>query len=635
MPNPSCGKVQLLTSREDFQRKLEAVMTHGKTQDLHAADIFTLPGTNHDEPCKGTIPSEPCEACISKLSEQPDGGGSTQRAMACHSSSIDQLFNQLENLACKHQIERRQCLAEWFQRQGSTLACLATESSAQQKTNGHNTALSLSQEVLSQDASSRKPSKELMLPERSSERKFTGFRRQGSKESLSNTSKEQTEAFYKNQKPKAKKKKKHNVRLVTTLETTPKTRLQIITSSRAYEIGSAILIFLNSVTIGWQVQWSSERARDNALTERPESIAFDILSAVFVFGFTIELGLRWMAEGFLDFFRTGELSWCIFDVFVVGVGLMELVAGILYSGNMPLAGEITLLRVLRVLRMVKVIRVIQVMRFFRELRMMIWSIAGSAKPLMWVILVLTLVFYVFGILITQGVEDFLTDGHLWGNPAHDDLEISFATLDCSMLSLFMAMSGGNDWSFYYMALKPLDLQYRMLFLLFIAFSIFAVVNIVIGVFVQTALDSCGQDREIVVHEELEAKKQYCTAMREFFEEVDEDGSGMIGYKEFTDKLDDERVLAYFNALKLDVSDADTLFKMLDFDQSGEVGIDEFLVGCYKLQGESRNLDMKVMQLEVKWISESIDQLVAVVGELVPASKRPGCQKQALSDTVSS
>eukprot|EP00415_Alexandrium_ostenfeldii_P004456 UN4456 len=85
--------------------------------------------------------------------------------------------------------------------------------------------------------------------------------------------------------------------------------------------------------------------------------------------------------------------------------------------------------------------------------------------------------------------------------------------------------------------------------------------------------------------------------------MDEDDTGLISLQEFERKLDDERVIAYFNALKLDVSDAKMLFRLIDYDQSNEVNIDEFLTGCYKLQGESRSLDMKVMQCEVRFLRE--------------------------------
>merc|ERR1719482_1268452 len=104
-------------------------------------------------------------------------------------------------------------------------------------------------------------------------------------------------------------------------------------------------------------------------------------------------------------------------------------------------------------------------------------------------------------------------------------------------------------------------------------------------------------------------------MQEIFEEMDEDGKGTITLGEFEDKLKDERVIAYFNVLKLDVSDARILFALLDYDNSKEIGIDEFLEGCYKLQGESRSLDMKIMQFEVKHLREDSKVIKADLEEI--------------------
>merc|ERR1719487_2084336 len=97
-------------------------------------------------------------------------------------------------------------------------------------------------------------------------------------------------------------------------------------------------------------------------------------------------------------------------------------------------------------------------------------------------------------------------------------------------------------------------------------------------------------------------------MGSLFCEMDVDGSGCITVDEFERRLQEERVMAYFNAMKLDVSDARTLFSLLDHDNSCEVEIKEFLAGCYKLQGESRSLDMKIMQMEVRYLAEEIHEI---------------------------
>merc|ERR1712061_788765 len=126
------------------------------------------------------------------------------------------------------------------------------------------------------------------------------------------------------------------------------------------------------------------------------------------------------------------------------------------------------------------------------------------------------------------------------------------------------------------------------------FSLFAVVNGVTGVFVETALQANQRDRLIIIKEELDSKAEYLRMLSEVFEEMDSEGSGNISASEFEKSLNDEKVIAYFHHLKLDVTDARLLFELLDYDRSDTVNIDEFVKGCYRLQGEPRNLDLQMM-----------------------------------------
>lgn len=104
-------------------------------------------------------------------------------------------------------------------------------------------------------------------------------------------------------------------------------------------------------------------------------------------------------------------------------------------------------------------------------------------------------------------------------------------------------------------------------------------------------------------EEMQVKEEIFGQLKEIFDEMSIDGTNSITKDEFEKHLSDERVMSYFNSLKLDVSDARTLFSLLDYDLSGDVGIDEFVSGCYKLQGGSRKLDTAIMQQEIKWVKE--------------------------------
>merc|ERR1719487_2614798 len=99
----------------------------------------------------------------------------------------------------------------------------------------------------------------------------------------------------------------------------------------------------------------------------------------------------------------------------------------------------------------------------------------------------------------------------------------------------MSMSGGNDWTAYYEVLGVLPIGYRWLFLCFISFTLFALVNIVTGVFVEAAMQSNLNDRDIIAQEELNQKRNYLQSMQELFEEMDADGLGTISMEEFESK----------------------------------------------------------------------------------------------------
>eukprot|EP00931_Biecheleriopsis_adriatica_P087691 TRINITY_DN62120_c0_g1_i1.p1 TRINITY_DN62120_c0_g1~~TRINITY_DN62120_c0_g1_i1.p1 ORF type:complete len:712 (-),score=126.29 TRINITY_DN62120_c0_g1_i1:87-2222(-) len=384
--------------------------------------------------------------------------------------------------------------------------------------------------------------------------------------------------------------------------------LQRIVRHPLYEFFSGALIVINAVFIGVQCEFLASRADQEAIAGQPltmtEPPIFFGFQVVFCIAFTIELGLRWAASGLLNFFLLAgdDLGWNVGDVLIVGFSIFNLVLEIFAAGA---GGNFSVLRVLRVVRVVRIARVIRVLRFFRELRMMIFSILGSMKNLMWVILCLFLTFYVFGIAFVSAVTAFLETTEMRNEERFKPLVDHYGTLRRAILTLFMSMSGGNDWGMYFDALAPLPAVNSIMYLLFITFSVFAVVNIVTGVFVESALQSNSNDADILVQEELNAKKAYLDSMKTLFEEMDEDGTGVISYEEFEKRLEDERVEAYFSALKLDVSEARMLFQLLDYDQSMCIEYEEFVSGCWKLQGEARALDAKMMQYEVRFLKEAV------------------------------
>eukprot|EP00441_Pelagodinium_beii_P044398 CAMPEP_0197632060 /NCGR_PEP_ID=MMETSP1338-20131121/8991_1 /TAXON_ID=43686 ORGANISM="Pelagodinium beii, Strain RCC1491" /NCGR_SAMPLE_ID=MMETSP1338 /ASSEMBLY_ACC=CAM_ASM_000754 /LENGTH=619 /DNA_ID=CAMNT_0043203609 /DNA_START=6 /DNA_END=1865 /DNA_ORIENTATION=- len=390
-----------------------------------------------------------------------------------------------------------------------------------------------------------------------------------------------------------------------------KTWLQNFAGSKAYEYASIALILTNSFFIGFQTQYMAERAHGEALQGQALSEdlpnAMKIISLIFNILFTWDLAIRWRAEGFWGFLQSEDLSWNLFDTVIVLAGLMDIAIYIFFAvaGDDTSPSVASVARVLRIMRIAKIARIVRVLKFFRELRMMVFSIIASMVSLIWVMLILGLVFYVFGIIFTNGVLTTLVTPDMWIDEDNAGLIETFGTLGNSIITLFMAMTGGNDWGEYYFNLGQVSGFHQTCFLLFIVFALFAVVNIVTGVFVDSAMQASTMDQSMVIAEEMARKKHQLANLRSAFEDLDIEGDGVFDLEEFEERLHDERVEAYFQSMKLDVKDAKTIFRLLDSDNSNSISIDEFVDGIWGLLGEASNLDSKIMQFEIKYVKEQI------------------------------
>lgn len=417
-----------------------------------------------------------------------------------------------------------------------------------------------------------------------------------------------------------------------------------------FEWFSIVLIMSNAAFLAWQTQYLAEKARDDAallnFVDTSEGAEMFVMSTAFTMLFAAELGIRWLGLGCRRFFDPDDndnLGWNILDMIVVGFGLIDIVFSLIIffssfqakddgEDQDGMSDNVTLFRVLRIIRVVRVFRIVRVVRFFRELRIMVSSILGSMKLMFWAVVVLGMFLFMVGMSFASSVVTYLDTAEKWKDPENEDMILLFGTLDRSILSLYMAMSGGDDWGNFYSALVALPFHNRVLFVAFIGFAQITVLNIVTGVFVNSAMETDQNDKEIIIEEELQRKKEYLEAMGEIFLQMDEDETGKITYDEFVKVLDDEKVVAYFNVMKLDITDAEKVFHMLDVDEADEdadpgVDIMEFLDGCYRLQGESRALDMKIMQFEMekitKWLPEmqvNLLHLMHIMG--VPSGHDP-------------
>jgi len=310
--------------------------------------------------------------------------------------------------------------------------------------------------------------------------------------------------------------------------------------------------------------------------------------------FSLELLLR-MVAGECSFWIGPEWKWNIFDFVMV----LSMVA----DAALVLAGlDISYIRLLRIVRALRSIRIIRVLRFFRELRVMLLSIMNSLAPLLWAVLFLFLIISVFSVVFLQGVTGFLEDRDRASSSSAlivQDIQEFYSSYPMTFFSLFMAITGGEDWWNFVKPLLDISPIYGIVFVLYISLMVLGTLNIITGIFVESATELSRMDRDLVTQSEQERTSAYMKELQRIFFELDTNRSGTISLEEFEQFVKKDTIRAHFSVLELDVSKAAQVFRLLDTDGSNEIQIDEFVVGCMRLKGLAKGIDMESLMLDNK------------------------------------
>jgi len=191
---------------------------------------------------------------------------------------------------------------------------------------------------------------------------------------------------------------------------------------------------------------------------------------------------------------------------------------------------------------------------------------------------------------------------------------NFGNLYETMVTLWCAVSGGNDWMTYGEQLRslPSGELYFFIFLFYIAFCLVGLFNVVTGVFVDSAV--CVRTEDEVVASYMLDLQETTAQIKTFFKEADTDGSGTLSFQEFAAHLKHDNVRAYFAGLGVDPDEALIIFNLLDVDRSNEVLIDEFVNGTMKMKGAAKSMDVLCLMHDSAKITTKIHDFQDFVEE---------------------
>lgn len=424
--------------------------------------------------------------------------------------------------------------------------------------------------------------------------------------------------------------------------------LKKITTSTWFSYAIMSVILFNLIFLGIEVSVTMQMGNDDI------PVMFAIVNATVVLIFMVEVGMNFVAFGCSEFCLGKDRGWNLFDVVVISMSTLE-IAYDLYSKATDASsvsqsgGQVLFMRSLRLARAMRGIRVMRLLRYVASLRTLVLSIVSSIWSLMWTVLLLILIIYSFAVILTQLVNDFCRyesvrlaqDGNAVPScAAYPDLQRYWASLPDSMLTLFLAISGGVDWSQTMVPLGEVSGLAATTLCLYIIITVFAVINVVTGVFCNTAIESAAEDKDIAIMKQMKQQRAQVESLRGFFEKiqtVEGNVGNQVSLRDLKEALHRDKLSGFLESMGISTQDVWSLFMIIDADRSGLIDLEEFVAGCMQLHGPAKSLHVAKMSHDNKVTRQMLQEVEVAVrqahGKLDRLLRKPGQEPTASADTA--
>lgn len=211
-----------------------------------------------------------------------------------------------------------------------------------------------------------------------------------------------------------------------------------------------------------------------------------------------------------------------------------------------------------------------------------------------------LVFFMFGVVFVQLAAGYVTEHLEHANPDSNDIEELakyFGSVEKAVLTLYKASTGGDDWARFYDEIALTGTLSGLLFLFFVAFTQIALLNIITGLFIESALKYAAPDQQMIAMNLRKESMEMVDMLSELWKSMDNTGTGQMAESHFIECLNREEVRISFEMLGLDIEDSIAFYHLLDEMHGGTDGFlskDEFVYGCIKLRGNATSRHMQTL-----------------------------------------
>mmetsp|Transcript_18848 Transcript_18848/g.54487 ORF Transcript_18848/g.54487 Transcript_18848/m.54487 type:complete len:677 (+) Transcript_18848:107-2137(+) len=395
------------------------------------------------------------------------------------------------------------------------------------------------------------------------------------------------------------------------------TRLRGITAGGLLEVLGTSLVLANTVTLGL------------SLDVLPGWVGWDWISAGFAVAFLVELLVRIkLRGGFHAFYRRDGWRWHVFDTIIVLFAMLDLLTLIVGSAHVS-SRTLMVARVARLPRLTRITRLAR-LSVFHELSYMLRGIEAGISTLLWSLVLLMMVCYIGGVLLTQTIGRDTVDEDF-----RPYAEKHFSTVPLSMFSLFRCFTG--DCSVFdgrpmgYILLErygPIVIPTYLVVIIGVTVGMF---NVIVANFLQNAQRAAKfndvEKRRMLRRERKMVNEKTAKLLRRVQEIYLGKPSQMrgrvsvadlkISREMFGEILRDPQVIGWLDDMGCDDDVRHRLFDKIDRDGNGELEAQEFVTGVVDflrgrfdnmetLNSLMRSINMRLIHLEgaLRWDSQA-------------------------------
>mmetsp|Transcript_31404 Transcript_31404/g.72846 ORF Transcript_31404/g.72846 Transcript_31404/m.72846 type:complete len:1104 (+) Transcript_31404:60-3371(+) len=396
----------------------------------------------------------------------------------------------------------------------------------------------------------------------------------------------------------------------TNFFTPPKTRsscwiLEQLVARKWFEPVVACLIVLNTLVMAAEMQYYGvkhgyEIAGELSKSEEywPWGEAFFTKAELF-FGiiFSVEIMVKILAIR-LNYFCD---IWNVLDVICVFLWISGVIISLLTL-------DPAVFRMVRLVRLLRMLRIVKVLNGFESLYLMTSSIKASILALVWSTFLIFLIQMSTALVLNQMLQDFLKDPDVSEELRHQVFRY-FGTFSKAFLTMFEYMLA--NWPDASRVLTDVNEAYVLFILGYQCIIGFAVVKVIMGVFLQVTFNMAATDDIIMVSQKQRQINTHKKKISQLFKHVDQNSDGILDKAEFREIVGDDIVRQWLASMDCDVSlfctDPDVLFSLVD-DGDGKITLEELVTGLARMSGTARSIDLAKLAYQNQEVKQTLKRI---------------------------